>query len=101
MLSVKEQVFAANSELPVRQQQQLVHRPGPHCIDAQAEDATLDGAGVAEVGAVEPNVLLAQSNREMDRQVLPVEYPNDGRIGRYQIFGCHGSSGSGRCVIVL
>ena len=38
----------------------------------------------------------AMANREVDHQVLPVEYPNDGRIGRYKI-SFRGNGGFGRC----
>ena len=57
ILSVKERVFAANRELPVRRQR-LVYRPGPRGIAALADDETLGGAGVARDGTAELDVLL-------------------------------------------
>jgi hypothetical protein len=58
ILSVKERVFAANRELPVRRQR-LVYRPGPRGMDALADDETLGGAGVAQDGSAELDVLVA------------------------------------------
>jgi hypothetical protein len=57
--SVKHRVFAANRELPIRRQR-LVYRPGPHGIEALADDETLGGAGVAQDGTAELDVLLAE-----------------------------------------
>jgi hypothetical protein len=57
ILSVKERVFAANRELPVRRQR-LVYRPGPRGMDALADDETLGGAGVAQDGTAELDVLV-------------------------------------------
>jgi hypothetical protein len=57
ILSVKKRIFAANRELPVRRQR-LVYRPGPHGMDALADDETLGGAGVAQDGSAELDVLL-------------------------------------------
>ena len=59
VLSVKQRVFAANRELPVRRQR-LVYRPGPRGLDALADDETLGGAGVAQDGTAELDVLLAE-----------------------------------------
>ncbi len=59
ILSVKERVFAANRQLPVRRQR-LVYRPGPHGMEALADDETLGGAGVAQDGTAELDVLLAE-----------------------------------------
>ena len=56
--SIKERVFAANRKLPVRRQR-LVYRPGPHGIEPLADDETLGGAGVAQDGTAELDVLLA------------------------------------------
>ena len=55
--SVKERVFAANRELPVRRQR-LVYRPGPRGMEALADDETLGGAGVAQDGTAELDVLV-------------------------------------------
>ncbi len=55
--SVKQRVFAANRELPVRRQR-LVYRPGPHGMEALADDETLGGAGVARDGTAELDVLV-------------------------------------------
>ena len=57
ILSVKERVFAANRELPVRRQR-LVYRPGPRGMEALADDETLGGAGVARDGTAELDVLV-------------------------------------------
>ena len=57
ILSVKERVFAVNSQFHVRRQR-LVYRPGPRGMDALADDETLGGAGVAQGGAAELDVLL-------------------------------------------
>ena len=58
ILSVKERVFAANRELPVRRQR-LVYRPGPRGMEALADDETLGGAGVARDGTAKLDVLQA------------------------------------------
>ena len=63
ILSVKRRVFAANRELPVRRQR-LVYRPGPHGMEALADDETLGGAGVARDGSAELDVLLAELTEE-------------------------------------
>ena len=57
ILSVKHRVFAANRELPVRRQR-LVYRPGPRGMEALADDETLGGAGVAQDGTAELDVLV-------------------------------------------
>ena len=57
ILSVKERVYAANRELPVRRQR-LVYRPGPRGMDALANDETLGGAGVTQDGSAELDVLM-------------------------------------------
>ena len=59
MLFVKERVSAVNPELPVRRQQ-LVYRPGPRGMEALADDETLGGAGVAQDGTAELDVLLKE-----------------------------------------
>jgi hypothetical protein len=58
ILRVKQRVFALNRKLPVRRQR-LMYRPGPHGIDPLADDETLGGAGVAQDGTAELDVLLA------------------------------------------
>jgi hypothetical protein len=63
ILSVKERVYAANRELPVRRQR-LVYRPGPRGLEALADDETLGGAGVARDGTAELDVLLAELTEE-------------------------------------
>jgi hypothetical protein len=62
-LSVKERVYAANRELPVRRQR-LVYRPGPRGMDALADGETLGGAGVARDGTAELDVLLVELTDE-------------------------------------
>ena len=63
IVSVKRRVFAANRELPVRRQR-LVYRPGPHGMEALADDETLGGAGVVRDGSAELDVLLAELTKE-------------------------------------
>ena len=58
ILSVKQRVFAANRKLFVRRQR-LVYSAGPRGMDALADDETLGGAGVAQDGSAELDVLLA------------------------------------------
>ncbi len=58
ILSVKERVFAANRTLFVRRQR-LVYSAGPRGMDALADDEPLGGAGVAQDGSAELDVLLA------------------------------------------
>ena len=55
--SVKRRVYAANHEFRVRRQR-LVYRPGPFGMDALADDETLGGAGVAQDGSAELDVLV-------------------------------------------
>ena len=57
--SVKQRVFAVDRKLPVRRQR-LVYRPGPRGMEALADDDTLGGAGVAQDGSAELDVLLEQ-----------------------------------------
>jgi hypothetical protein len=57
IMSVKERVYAANRELPVRRQR-LVYRPGPCGLEALADDETLGGAGVARDGTAELDVFV-------------------------------------------
>ena len=59
ILSVKQRVCAVNNELPVRRQR-LVYRPGPRGIEPLADNETLGGAGVAQDGTAELDVLLAE-----------------------------------------
>jgi hypothetical protein len=56
--SVKQRVFAASCELP-ECLQRLVYRAGRRGIDALADSETLGGAGVAEDGTAELDVLLS------------------------------------------
>jgi hypothetical protein len=73
ILSVKERVFAVNRQFHVRRQR-LVYRPGPHGMDALADDETLGGAGVAQDGTAELDVLVADltaaETKKLDKQVL-------------------------------
>jgi hypothetical protein len=57
--SVKQRVFAANRKLHV-QRQRLVYRPGPLGMEPLPDDETLGGAGVAQDGSAELDVLLAE-----------------------------------------
>ena len=58
ILTVKQRVYAANPKLYVRRQR-LVYSAGPRGMDALADDETLGGAGVAQDGSAELDVLLA------------------------------------------
>jgi hypothetical protein len=58
ILSTKERVFAVNRKLCVHRQR-LMYRPGPRGIEPLADDDTLGGAGVAQDGSAELDVLLA------------------------------------------
>ncbi len=63
--SVKERVFAANPNFLVRWQR-LVYRPGPRGMEPLADGQTLGGAGVAQDGSAELDLLLADlSEAEM------------------------------------
>ncbi len=66
--SVKERVFAANSKLHVHRQS-LMYRRGPRGIEPLADDVTLGGAGVAQDGSAELDVLLADLS-EYDAAIL-------------------------------
>jgi hypothetical protein len=74
IVSIKQRVFAASAtlKLPVCRQR-LMYRPGPHGINPLADDETLGGAGVAEDGTAELDVLLAELTAEemeaLDRKV--------------------------------
>jgi hypothetical protein len=57
ILSVKERVFAVNRKMSVRRQR-LVYSAGPRGMGALADDETLGGAGVAQDGSAELDVLL-------------------------------------------
>ena len=70
VLSVKERVFAANRKLPVRRQR-LVYRPGPRGMEPLADDETLGGAGVAQNGSAELDVLLADLTTEEVEELGP------------------------------
>jgi hypothetical protein len=58
ILSIKERILDFNPKLYVRRQR-LMYRPGPHGINPLADDETLDGAGVAQDGSAELDLLLA------------------------------------------
>ena len=60
ILSVKERVFAANPKLYYVRRQRLIYRPGPCGIEPLADAETLGGAGVAQDGLAELDVLLAE-----------------------------------------
>jgi hypothetical protein len=57
ILSVKQRLFAVNRKLPVHRQR-LMYRPGPRGMDPLADHDTLGGAGVAQDGSAELDVLL-------------------------------------------
>ena len=74
ILSVKQRVHAANRELPVRRQR-LMYRPGPHGLEALADDETLGGAGVARDGSAELDVLLAELSPKPGIEALGSKAP--------------------------
>jgi hypothetical protein len=61
--SVKERVFAANCKLYVHRQS-LMYRLGPRGIEPLTDDETLGGAGVAQDGSAELDVLLAELSED-------------------------------------
>jgi hypothetical protein len=58
ILSIKERALDYNPKLYVSRQR-LMYRPGPHGINPLADDETLGGAGVAQDGSAEIDLLLA------------------------------------------
>jgi hypothetical protein len=74
ILSIKHRLFAANRTLYVRRQR-LVYCAGPFGMDALADDETLGGAGVAQDGSAELDVLLADLT-ESDLVELGAKVPN-------------------------
>jgi hypothetical protein len=56
--SIKERVFAVDRTLYVRRQR-LIYLAGPRGMEPMADDETLGGAGVAQDGSAEIDVLLA------------------------------------------
>ena len=64
VLSVKQRVFAANRTLFVRRQR-LLYSAGPRGMEPLADDETLGGAGVAQDGSAELDVLLAAEAAEL------------------------------------
>jgi hypothetical protein len=71
--SIKKRIFAANHKMPVRRQR-LVYRPGPRGMNALANNETLGGAGVAQDGSAELDVLIepltADEVEELSRKVF-------------------------------
>ena len=61
ILSVKQRVFAFSPKLPVYRQR-LMYRPGPHGIEPLADNETLGGAGVAQDGSAELDLLLGPAD---------------------------------------
>ncbi len=59
ILSIKERILDYNPKLYVSRQR-LMYRPGPHGINPLADDETLGGAGVAQDGSAEIDLLLAE-----------------------------------------
>jgi hypothetical protein len=78
--SVKHRVFAVNRKLPVHRQR-LVYRPGPRGMDALADDETLGGAGVAQDGTAELDVLIADPT-EADVAELGAKLLESASMGR-------------------
>ena len=59
ILGVKQFVCAVNPKLSVHRQR-LMYRPGPRGMEPLADNDTLGGAGVAQDGTAELDVLLAE-----------------------------------------
>ncbi len=76
--SVKQRVFAANHKLPVRRQR-LMYRPGPRGMEPLADDDTLGGAGVAQDGSAELDVLLMELTAEEAAALSPMVWHWTGR----------------------
>ncbi len=70
VLNIKERLFAVNNKLRVCRQR-LVYSAGPHGMDALADEETLGGAGVAEDGSAELDVLLADLTEEEADELGP------------------------------
>jgi ankyrin repeat protein len=70
ILSIKERVFAVNRTMPVRRQR-LMYCPGPRGIDPLADDETLGGAGVAQDGLAELDVVLAELSHAEAQELGP------------------------------
>ena len=58
ILNVKKRVYTLNRKLSVRRQR-LVYQPGPYGMDSLADTITLGGAGVAQDGSAQLDMLLA------------------------------------------
>jgi hypothetical protein len=69
--SVKRRVFALNRQLFVHRQR-LMYRPGPHGIEPLPDNETLGGAGVAQDGSAELDVLLADPAEQVKELGLQV-----------------------------
>jgi hypothetical protein len=63
ILRVKQRVFAVDRRLHVYRQR-LMYRPGPHGIEPLANDETLGGAGVAQHGSAELDMLMVDLTAE-------------------------------------
>jgi hypothetical protein len=70
ILSVKQRAFAANRKLYVRRQQ-LMYRSGLRGIEPLADGETLGGAGVAQDGTAELDVLLTDLTPAQVMEVGP------------------------------
>ena len=90
VLSVKERVFAVNRKMSVRRQR-LVYSAGPRGIDPLADDETLGGAGVAQDGSAELDVLLAdltdaETAELNDKVQFCLCIDDEQYLGRYLIY---------------
>ena len=88
ILSVKQRVFAANSKLFVRRQR-LVYSAGPRGMDALADDETLGGAGVAQDGSAELDVLLADLTAVEERELGDKVWLCLGRMYGHHLINFH------------
>ena len=81
ILTVKQRVFAANRKMHVRRQR-LVYRAGPRGMQPLADDETLGGAGLAQDGTAELDVLLAELTAEQVAEVGPMVWSSRHKCSR-------------------
>lgn len=70
ILNIKKRLYAVNNKLRVCRQR-LVYSAGPHGMDALADNETLRGAGVAQDGTAELDLLLADLTEEEADELGP------------------------------
>jgi hypothetical protein len=70
ILNIKKRLYAANSKLRVCRQR-LVYSAGPRGMEPLADNETLRGAGVAQDGSAQLDVLLADLTEEEADELGP------------------------------